>query len=141
MPTEGNGLRERIPQRFARKLRHSQTLSEIRLWQALRRNQIVGAHFRRQHAIGPYVADFACLRLKLLIEVDGPSHLTVDQIAHDVRRTKYLRHEGYQVLRFWNLDILTNLDRVIERISTEVKRRIPPPTALEGAERSEGGGL
>jgi very-short-patch-repair endonuclease len=133
-------LPEAVPLRFARKLRRSQTASEYKLWQALRRNQVSDAHFRRQHPIGPYVADFVCLQLKLIVEVDGPSHLTADQIVRDLRRTHFLNDKGYSVVRFWNLDVLTNLDRVVERIEMEVRRRFPPPTKLAGAERSEGGG-
>jgi very-short-patch-repair endonuclease len=132
------------PFRRARTLRYSQTLSEYRLWQQLRRKQIRGLRFRRQHPIGPYFADFICIALRLIIEVDGVTHLDAAQIDHDIARTQWLRREGYDVLRFWNLDVLTNMDHVIERIDREVQARLraktPPPAPLEGAERSEGGG-
>ncbi len=132
-PVDTNDLlREEVPIRFARKMRQAPTASEWKLWQAIRRNQIEGAHFRRQHPIGPYVADFACLTLKLIIEVDGTSHLTAEQIEKDIRRTQFLNREGFKVIRFWNLDVLTNLGRVIERIDTEVRASIPPPRSGGG---------
>src|SRR5205809_815526 len=76
------------PFKRSRRLRSSETASERKLWQALRRKQIRGVRFRRQHPIGSYFADFICIRVKLVIEVDGLTHITPEQIAHDERRTQ-----------------------------------------------------
>ncbi|HEX2591208.1 MAG TPA: endonuclease domain-containing protein [Rhizomicrobium sp.] len=130
----------------ARKLRRAETASEHKLWQHLRRKQIHDVRFRRQFTLGPYIVDFVCLRAKLVIEVDGFSHTTIEQIDYDEKRTRWLNREGYQVLRFWNLDVLTNLDRVIERIDIETLARLkeippkfPPPLGGGGAARSDAG--
>jgi very-short-patch-repair endonuclease len=112
------------PFKRAREFRRSQTLSEYKLWQCLRRGQLRGLRFRRQHPIGPYFADFICLPIRLVIEVDGATHLDAAQIDHDVARSRWLAAEGYRVIRFWNLDVLTNMDRVIERIDIEVQERM-----------------
>ena len=125
MSPEENG-NDQTPERTkrARRLRRNETLSERKLWQALRRKQVLDVRFRRQHPIGPYFADFVCLRAKLVIEVDGPSHLDAAQLAYDEGRTRWLEREGYRILRLWNLDVLTNLDRVVERIAMEVEVRL-----------------
>jgi very-short-patch-repair endonuclease len=75
-----------------------------------------GCRFRRQHPIGPYIADFACLSLRLVIEVDGATHGSVVELAHDARRDAYLRRRDFVVLRFWNHEIYENLDGVLNRI-------------------------
>src|SRR5438477_3600342 len=95
-PSDG-GENDRIPERTkrARHLRRNETLSERRLWQALRRKQIHDVRFRRQHPIGPYFADFVCLRAKLVLEVDGPSHIDAAQMAYDERRPRWLERAGY----------------------------------------------
>jgi len=93
----------------ARELRKDMTPAERRLWTILQRRQIEGFHFRRQCPIGRYIADFACLEARLLIEVDGGQHMDA---AADVRRDTFLREEGFQVLRFWNNEVMTNLEGV-----------------------------
>ena len=97
----------------ARALRKELTPAERKLWAALRQKQL-GVKFRRQHAIGPYITDFCCIREKLVIEVDGSQHL--DQEDYDAERTAYLEARGYRVLRFWNNHILKNLNGVIKVI-------------------------
>ena len=98
----------------ARNLRKNATDAENRLWSRLRRNQLNGHHFRRQVPIGPYVADFVCAPKKLIVEVDGGQH--ADRKASDEARTRYLEDEGFCVLRFWNNDVLSNTDGVVETI-------------------------
>ena len=99
----------------ARKLRHELTPAERKLWAALRGDQLNGVNFRRQHAIGPYIADFCAIKAKLIVELDGGQHL--EQQEYDAERTKYLETQGYKVLRFWNNEVLNNLDGVILAIT------------------------
>lgn len=104
------------PQTFSnsRQLRHNQTEAEARLWRALRSHQLEDIHFRRQHAIGPYIVDFCAPHQKLVIELDGSQHL--DQQEYDLERTAFLKSMGYRVLRFWNDEVLKNLDGVAQAI-------------------------
>jgi very-short-patch-repair endonuclease len=115
------------PFKRSRHLRKEQTHSEDKLWQALRRKQIQDVRFRRQVSLGPYFVDFVCLKARLVIEVDGVTHITAEEIAYDKRRTQWLKSQGFKVIRFWNLDVLTNLDRVIEQIDIEVSARLSTP--------------
>jgi very-short-patch-repair endonuclease len=101
---------------YAKVLRARMTDAEVILWSRLRRNAIEGRHFRRQHPIGPYVAAFVCLPLRLIVEVDGATHGTDEEILHDRRRDAYLRDRGFVVLRFWNQEIYENLDGVLQKI-------------------------
>jgi very-short-patch-repair endonuclease len=98
----------------ARQLRINMTDAERRLWRHLRLQQLDGRRFRRQVPIGPYVVDFACLEAKLLIEVDGGQH--AEALHYDAARTAWLEARGYQVLRFWNNDVLSNTDGVLSLI-------------------------
>ncbi|MFD2274099.1 endonuclease domain-containing protein [Undibacterium arcticum] len=99
----------------ARSLRSDMTDVERMLWRALRGKQLEHSRFRRQHPIGPYIADFACLDKKLVIELDGGQHQ--DRIAYDARRTAFfLQLQGWQVVRFWNNDVLNNLDGVLATV-------------------------
>ena len=120
--------------RFARKLRHGMTDAERRMWHHLRRRQILGCRFRRQFPIGPYVVDFACLEAGLVVEVDGSQHF--DAVGDGVR-TGWLREAGYQVLRFWNNDVLTHSADVLAVIHAALAAAGPhpdlPPQAGEGS--------
>ena len=98
----------------ARALRANQTEVEARLWQRLRDRQLAGAKFRRQAPFGPYIADFACLAAKLIVELDGGQH--ADNEEADAARTAWLEGQGFRVLRFWNNDVLANTDGVLEEI-------------------------
>jgi very-short-patch-repair endonuclease len=98
----------------ARELRKSSTPAEQKLWQALR-NRILGDYkFRRQHPIGPFIADFFFAEVGLVIELDGGGHL--EQREYDQARTDWLEDQGYHVIRFWNDDVLNNLDDVAQEI-------------------------
>jgi len=101
----------------ARKLRRSSTDAERILWARLRDRQLKGAKFRRQNAIGPYIADFFCLKAKLVVELDGGGHDAEEQRLADAARTAYLENCGYTVLRFWNNEVVDNIDGLIEQIS------------------------
>ena len=96
----------------ARALRRSATAAETRLWNLLR-TQLREAKFRRQVPIGPYFADFASHGAKLIVEVDGGQH----SAERDAARTTFLQAEGYRVLRFWNNEVLQNLDGVLAMIA------------------------
>jgi very-short-patch-repair endonuclease len=102
--------------RTAKRLRETPTDAENLLWRRLRRFPISGTHFRRQVPIGPYVADFACMAARLIIEVDGSQHGHGDIRERDDKRTRWLEAEGYRVLRFWNNDLTNNMDGVLEAI-------------------------
>ncbi len=99
----------------ARTLRSEHTDAEILLWARLRGKEMYGYKFRRQQPIGPYIADFACMSEKLLIELDGGGH--AERKDYDSERDEFLRRNGYRVLRFWNTEVFENLHGVLEKIS------------------------
>ncbi len=105
--------------RRAAKLRREQTPAEAKLWDYLRAHRANGVHFRRQHAIGKYIVDFCAVRKKLVIEVDGAQHL--EQQTYDAERTAFLESKGYRVLRFWNNEVLKNIDGVMTVILDEIE--------------------
>jgi very-short-patch-repair endonuclease len=121
-------LRER-----AKRLRSHQTEAEQRLWYHLRAHRLMGLKFRRQKPLGRYIVDFLCHECRLIIEVDGGQHAT--QTAYDQARDVWLREQGYQVLRFWNHEVMQELDGVLERIRSVVEPSppAPPPHAGEGS--------
>ena len=98
----------------SRRLRREQTDAESKLWARLRDRQLCNAKFRRQHAIGPFIADFCAVERGLVIELDGGQHATQAQV--DQRRSAYLERSGYRVLRFWDNEVLMNMEAVLERI-------------------------
>ena len=110
---------------LARKLRKSQTNAEERLWYFLRDRQLSKFKFRRQHPIGPYIADFCCLEKRLIVELDGGQH--VKQQLQDQIRTQYLNHEGYQVIRFWDHDVLKKTNDVLKTIQVALENPLPSP--------------
>ena len=97
----------------AGELRLELTSAEHKLWAQLRNDQL-SVNFRRQHAIGNYIVDFCSPRKKLIIELDGGQHL--DQETYDQERTEFLQSKGYRVLRFWNNDVLDDLNGVVRVI-------------------------
>jgi very-short-patch-repair endonuclease len=106
-------------ERLARRLRKAPTRAESALWAALRARAVAGLRFRRQHPIDRYVVDFACIQLKLAVEVDGAVHRDDDQALHDIARTQIIEALGWQMLRFRNEEVLANLDRVLAAIENE----------------------
>ena len=100
--------------KFQKKLRISQTDAENRLWFHLKGRRFQGWKFRRQHALQGYIVDFVCLERKLVIELDGGQQ--ANQEAYDAQRTQTLEKDGFKVIRFWNNDVLKNLESVLESI-------------------------
>jgi len=106
----------------ARSLRKSDTAAEQRLWEALRSRRLAGLKFVRQLPVGPYTADFVCRARKLIVEVDGDTHSTDGELAHDIRRTAALEQAGYCVIRVWNAEVRENLEGVLETIRLAAER-------------------
>jgi very-short-patch-repair endonuclease len=100
----------------ARALRKRMTPQEVKLWVRLRELRVLGHHFRRQSPIPPYVADFECRRRRLIVEVDGGQHTSVQGQAGDKIRDRAFAQKGYRVLRFWNHEVDRELDAVMETI-------------------------
>jgi very-short-patch-repair endonuclease len=111
--------RKKVP--TARRLRRNSTDAERTLWRRLRDRRLEGWKFRRQVSIAPYIVDFLCLDAKLVIEVDGGQH--DENRTKDEVRTRFLEGFGLRVIRFWNNEVLGNLDGVLERILIELKQR------------------
>jgi very-short-patch-repair endonuclease len=108
-----------MPNLKAKELRRAATDAERRLWSLLRDRGLDDYKFRRQHPIGPYVADFACVEMRLIVEADGGQH--ADSLP-DERRTAWLNAQGWTVVRFWNDEILKNSAGVYEEIVRALKR-------------------
>jgi len=108
---------QRLPQHtkdFSRQLRSEMTDAESYLWRRLRSRQIHGLKFRRQHPVGNYILDFACIEARLAIEVDGGQHNEMQ--IHDDQRTALLEAQGWKVLRFWNNEVLQNIEGVLVEV-------------------------
>ena len=104
---------------LARHLPRRQTAAERALWTRLQNRQLGGIKFRRQQPVGPYIIDLVSLKSQIVIEVDGGQHGEDSEGKRDNERTGWLESRGYDVLRFWNNEVLLNMDAVLERI-TEV---------------------
>ena len=102
------------PTARSRELRLNATPAERRLWSRLSARQVAGTRFNRQFPVGHFICDFVSRSAKLIIEVDGGQH--ADRAEADSRRTEYLKAQGYRVIRFWNNDVLENLDGVVQAI-------------------------
>lgn len=124
----------------ARQLRHEMPKAEGLLWWKLRELNRHRFHFRRQVPIRRYFADFAEHSARIAIELDGSQHGTNEHHERDVVRDRVLSQAGYLVLRFWNDEVLHDLDRVVEVILREAERRRPPPDALRASTSPQGGG-
>jgi very-short-patch-repair endonuclease len=105
----------------AGELRHEPTPAEAKLWKYLRSQTLDATHFRRQYAIDKYIVDFCAPRARLIIEVDGSQHL--NQQDYDAERTEFLKAKGYRVLRFWNNDILNNIQDVMSAILQAIPKK------------------
>ena len=121
------------PVTTARNLRKRLTDTERSLWSKIRARQIEGCKFRRQTPIGKYIVDFVCHEQRVIVEVDGGQHS--ENVEQDFIRDKWLREQGYRILRFWNNEVLTNIEGVLEVIRDNCKSHPPlksPP--IEGGE-------
>ena len=98
----------------AKQLHRNLTPAEARLWERLRAHQMKDIHFRNQHAIGNYVVDFCSPHRKLIIELDGDQHL--EQAEYDGERTSFLESKGYRVMRFWNGEVMQDIEGVMRSI-------------------------
>ena len=122
--------------RKARELRIHMTDAERRLWAVLRGRRLQGYKFRRQHPVGPFILDFACIEHRLVIEADGGQH---SDNAADERRTAWLARRGWRVLRFWNNEILSSTEGVQEAVlealaeNNAPERKVPSPSRRAAA--------
>ena len=98
----------------AKELHRNMTSAEVKLWAHLRAHRMKGVHFRNQHAIGDYIVDFCSPRKKLIIELDSSQHL--EQEEYDSERTSFLESKGYRILRFWNNQIMNDIEAVLRAI-------------------------
>ena len=128
-------MREEAKKDFARKLRVLSTDVEQKLWNRLRNKAIFNHKFRRQHTLGPYIVDFACLERHLIVEIDGGQH--AHQLDRDRKRTEFLTTKGFHVLRFWNNEVQENLEGVLSAI--EIALSSPHPDPLPQAGEGEEG--
>ena len=107
--------------RRAENLRNNPTEAEKKLWEALRKDPFKKYHFRRQHPIHLYIADFYSHRLNLIIEVDGEYHETEDQQRKDQLRSNLLEFQKLEIIRFTNQDVLQQIDSVLERLNVKIR--------------------
>jgi very-short-patch-repair endonuclease len=131
------------PKGRARALRQDMTKAERIIWYAVRAHRLQGAAFRRQTPIGPYIVDFVSHTAKVVIEIDGGQHFEDRQEARDARRDAYLASKGYRVLRFNNLDVVSNRDGVVSAIANAVSAArapsLPSPASGGGGASGLGG--
>ena len=121
----------RVPRKTrtrAKAMRWPMTRAEVILWTRLQRGRLNHFHFRKQHPVGPYIADFACVPSRVLIEVDGETHWQEDARRRDARRTSFLEREGWTILRVWNSEVYDNEAGVVETVLRVV---------MEGADRQQ----
>ncbi len=110
---------------LARSLRRSATRAERRLWHGLRRAQAAGFRFRRQVVLAGFIVDFACYDARLIVEVDGATHSTDEEIARDASRSAALGAQGFAIVRFTNEEVFRNLDGVLETVRARLMEMRP----------------
>ena len=108
---------------FAKSMRSAMTEAELKLWNEVRGNRLMGMKFRRQMPIGGYIADFACPSLKLIVEIDGSQHGRDGKLRADASRSAALENLGWEVLRFWNDDVLKDIGNVCQHIVLVAEQR------------------
>ena len=116
------------PTKRAQELRNNATDAERRLWRHLCRRHLHGFKFSRQMPVGPFICDFLCRERSLVVEVDGGQHADNHR---DIARTAYLERLGYRVIRFWNTEVMVNLEGVLQSIVTELGASPPPASSRE----------
>ncbi|HSF31588.1 MAG TPA: endonuclease domain-containing protein [Candidatus Tectomicrobia bacterium] len=124
-------MRDAKAQQRARRLRRDQTEAERKLWAQLRDRRLQTAKFRRQHPIGPFIADFCCPEQHLVLEIDGGQDVIREE--EDRKRTDFLIQQGYRVLRFWDHEVLQDIEAVLQRIAQAFDD--PHPNPLPGRAR------
>ena len=122
--TRVSKMRTGAKKEFARELRANMTNAEQQLWHHLRRRQVANCRFRRQHPVGPFIADFACIEKRLIIEIDGGQH----NPAADSSRNAWLERHGWHLLRYWNNDVLSRTEDVLADILKVLDSIEPPPS-------------
>ena len=105
-----------IARQNARRMRKGMTEAELKLWNELRAHRLMGLGFRRQLPIAGYIVDFACPQYRVIVEVDGAQHARDDALVYDKQRTARLEQDGWPLLRFWNDDVLKDIDNVCQHI-------------------------
>jgi len=109
-------------------MRRAMTDAELKLWNELRAHRLMGMSFRRQVLIGPYIVDFACSAYRLIVEVDGSQHADAEHSRYDDARSAYLSASGWTILRFWNDDVIRDIDNVCQHIviaAGEARAEVP----------------
>jgi len=125
-------LKDKAQTALGRGLRRRQTEAEKILWTRLRDKQLEGLKFRRQQPIGAYIVDFVSFQKRLIVELDGGHHSKRESRVRDEDRTEWLRKKDYHVVRFWDNDVLTNIEGVLERIRAVTLTLASP---VEGEEK------
>lgn len=123
-----------------KELRNDSTPAEKLLWSKLKRSNLGGYKFRRQHSVGSYILDFYCPAVRLAIELDGDSHFSDDAIEYDRERTAYLNALHIKVLRFLNTEVFADPEAVCERVLEEIRREDPTTPSPSLIRRGLGGG-
>ena len=118
----------------ARQLRRSRTEAERRLWWKLRELKQLGFKFRQQVPIDHFIADFACLSARLIVEVDGGTHSTDAELAGDARRERYFKDQGFRIVRVWNSEVMQNMEGVMDTIVAALHTPTPDPSPQGGGE-------
>jgi len=141
MPTGALMKKDRASTGRARYLRRQGTDAEKALWYQLRNRRIEGTRFRRQQPIGPYIVDFVSFERRLVVEVDGGQRDEEVIAGRDEERTRWLNGKGYRVVRFWNSDILGNLEGVLESVAEALRgdSGTPSPSPVKGEGMVNGG--
>ena len=117
---------------FRRELRKKQTEVEKKLWRYLRSKQFESLKFRRQEQIGQYIVDFVCFKINLIIELDGSQH--IDDKEKDEIRDKWFKSQGFTILRFWNNEVMKNIEGVLSSIHTYCVDHPPLTPPINGGE-------
>jgi len=126
----GEGVKRKV--KFPRSLRKNMTDAEHKLWYLLRDRRFEGYKFRRQYPIGPYIADFACTKYGVIVELDGSQH--TDRTEYDHARDRYLTQQGYRVVRIWNNHVFENTEGVMQHIAEVLKITLTPTLSLSEGE-------
>lgn len=118
----------------AKQMRRVMTDAELKLWNEIRAHRLMGLGFRRQYPVAGYIVDFACPTIKLAVEIDGSQHSEPENVLADSVRTARLEQNGWTVLRFWNDDVLRDIDGVCQHIVAVAGLGDPQPLEVNNEE-------